>query len=211
MSYYGETGRGRGRGAITEPNTAASISTGSSGSDNQTLRTGSSSTSGNGNGNGNKFALGKLLRTKPKDLNSKRGKSGATVDLAANYFEMTRKPQFKFMLYRVDFEPGCDNEKLRKVFVSRKLHDFNCGFIYDGVNMIYFTRELPEREYVFDVEDTFPPNQKYKMTIKNTQAVIESTDAMALQIYNIMLRRAMKGLEMDQVGRNLYDAKSKVD
>ncbi|CRK90810.1 CLUMA_CG004500, isoform A [Clunio marinus] len=52
--------------------------------------------------------------------------------------------------------------------------------------------------------------KKYKMTIRYTNKTIESNNNMANQIWNLILRQIMKGLELQLVGRNLYDPKNKV-
>lgn len=144
-------------------------------------------------------------RTKP-DLpeNSKQGTSGTTISLSANYFKLIRKPQFEFNLYRIDFEPDLEVDTLRKRFVYEQ-RDLLGGYLFDGQNI---TRGLPNKRMEFWCESR--EGQTYKMIIKHTGAKIEMTDAMAMQVLNIILRRTMNGLEMQEVGRNMYDAKNKV-
>jgi hypothetical protein len=48
------------------------------------------------------------------------------------------------------------------------------------------------------------------MKIKYTKTQIDMTDNRASQVLNIILRRTMNGLQMQLVGRNLYDAGNKV-
>lgn len=50
----------------------------------------------------------------------------------------------------------------------------------------------------------------YTMYLVRTPEIISVTDSRVFKILNIILRRAMGGLKMELVGRNLYDPKNKV-
>lgn len=140
----------------------------------------------------------------PATIESKEGSSGKIVVLSANYFRLIRCSEFKLTLFRVDFDPPSEQAQVRKLLVSKLKLD---GYVYDGANMLYLTKQLNESE--FRVTDSMT-EQEYTVTIKNTGTEIKDTDAMANQIYNIILRRAMSHLKMQLVGRNLYDAENKV-
>lgn len=60
----------------------------------------------------------------------------------------------------------------------------------------------------FECEDR--ENNKYTMTLQNTGTSIQMTDASAMQVLNLILRRAMDGLEMQLVGRNMYYPQNRV-
>lgn len=146
--------------------------------------------------------------TKPSSISSKKGQAGEAVTLTANYFNLIRKPQFEFMLYRVDFVPDFDDSGMRKAFVARQ-HTTLGGYLFDGQSMIYLTHRLPKDQMEFDCVSR--EEKTYKMKIKNTGTKIEMTDTAASQILNLILRRTMDGLKMQLVGRNLYDPGNKVD
>jgi aubergine len=110
-------------------------------------------------------------------------------------------------LYRVDFEPDIEIAGLRKAFVGNQRELFG-GYLYDGQNMLYLTHRLPEETMEFTM--TSREGQDYKLKIKNTGAKIEMTDSMATQILNLILRRTMEGLNLQLVGRNLYDPANRV-
>lgn len=150
-----------------------------------------------------------VYNTKPSSLrDSKEGTSGRALKLSANYFKLIRKPKFEFALYRVDFKPEIENAAMRKAFVAHQ-KELLGGYLFDGQNMIYLTRRLPEQQMKLTIESR--EGVTYQMIIKNTGAVIEATDSMASQILNVILRRTMDGLNMQLVGRNLYDPENKVD
>lgn len=172
---------------------------------------GTNGSNGNGNGNGQKRGTtrdqrGAIYKTRPPTADTKEGTSGKKVKLSANYFKLIRKPNFEFSLYRVDFEPEVDVNHLRKAFLAKQ-RDLLGGYLYDGQSMVYLTRRLEQEVYKLPV--TSREGNEYTITIKNTGTIIQMTDAMATQVFNLILRRAMGALKMQLVGRNLYDAKSK--
>jgi aubergine len=118
--------------------------------------------------------------------------------------QLIRKPQFEFNLFRVDFQPEIMLTGLRKKFVYEKLGN---GYLFDGQNMLYTTRRLGEDRIVHECISS--DEKAYKMILKDTKQKIEMTDGMAMQILNIILRRTMSGLKMQEVGRNLYDPQNK--
>jgi aubergine len=147
--------------------------------------------------------------TRPESAKqSKEGMTGTQVTLSANYFELTRKPDFAFTQYRVDFEPDCDDIKLRKFLVGTQRATFG-GFLYDGGSLLYLTRRLPQDEMTFNIT-TPRDNRKFILKIKHTGNVISMTDSMATNVLNVILRRTMDKLNMQLVGRNLYDPGSRV-
>jgi aubergine len=127
--------------------------------------------------------------------------------LHANYFRVTKMPKFEVCLYRVDFEPAIDVEGMRKAFVRMHKETFG-GHLYDGASMLYLTKRLPEDAMTFECRSR--EDKVYKMIVKNTGTKIEMTDGSAIQLFNLILRRTMEGLEMQLVGRDLYDPRNKV-
>ena len=148
-----------------------------------------------------------FIHTRPPSVKeSKEGSSGKEVLLSANYFRLIKKPQFEFNLYRVDFKPEIELLVLRKKFIAEQKPLLG-GYLFDGQNMLYLTRRLEEETMEFDCKSK--EDDKYKMTIRRTNSKIEMTDGMATQVLNLILRRTMEGLQMQLVGRNLYDPNNK--
>lgn len=50
----------------------------------------------------------------------------------------------------------------------------------------------------------------FKLTVKFSNQTIDRSDSRALLVMNIMLRRAMEGLDMKLIQRNLFDPKNVV-
>lgn len=138
---------------------------------------------------------------------SKQGSTGKEISLCANYFKLVKKTNFEFSMYHVDFVPELEMATLRKAFIGQQRETFG-GYLFDGQSAIYLTRRLEKNEMTFECESR--EGQKYKMKVKNTGLKIQITDAMAIQILNLILRRTMDGLSMQLVGRNMYDPNNKV-
>lgn len=68
--------------------------------------------------------------------------------------------------------------------------------------MIYLTRRLPQPTMSFELQDR--EGVACTVKISSTGTKIEMTDTSAMQIFNLILRRAMEGLEMTLVGRDFY-------
>ena len=137
---------------------------------------------------------------------SKVGKHGKSLELSANYFRLVKAPDFEFCMYRVDFKPEIDNERMRKAFVYKN-KEFLGGYLYDGASIIYFTHK-PQEDYM-EYECESKEGKVYTIQFKFT-GTIQMTDSKAIQVLNLILRRTMDGLEMKLVGRNLYDPENKV-
>lgn len=149
-----------------------------------------------------------VLKTRPESSeNSKEGISGRKVSLSANYFRLNQKPNFEFCLYRVDFEPDLEHVGTRKAFLAQHKEHFG-GYLFDGQSQLFLTHRLVEDQMYFECDSR--EGKSYKLRVKRTPQVIKMTDAMAIQIFNLILRRTMDGLNMQLVGRNLYDPGNKV-
>jgi aubergine len=204
-------GRGRGRG-IPRPADARDGS--SSNSEKRLLPEKNGNGFGNagqkrGNSRGDQRGFLGLIKTKPESAQgTKEGTTGRQVTLKSNYFRLMQKPTFEFRHYRVDFTPEIDHSGMRKAFI-RSQEAVLGGHLFDGASILYLTKRLPDQITVFDVVSREGTN--YKMTIKDTDVVIQMTDGMAVQVLNTILKRAMDGLNMQLVGRNMYDAKAPVN
>lgn len=135
-------------------------------------------------------------RTNPRDPeNSKQGKSGKSgreVNLSANYLRLSEHSAFS--LYRFDFEPDIDIIGIRKKFVFDQKADFG-GFVYDGANMRYFTRRVPRE--VMTLTNVLPPKELPQDDTQKHRCC-HCNDGTMMRVLNIILKKAMDGLEMKQ-------------
>lgn len=148
-----------------------------------------------------------IYLTKPENIQSKEGSSGDVVKLSANYFRLSQTEAFQFNCYRVDIEPEIDDDRMRRGMLGQHSEALG-GYLFSGHNL-FLTHRLPED--ITKLESVSREEVVYRITIKNTKRVIKMTDGVGFQILNLILRRAMAGLKMQLVGRNLYDPNNKVN
>ena len=148
-----------------------------------------------------------VYTTRPEHITCKKTEGGQNDnELYANYFRIGIQPNFEFAQYRVDFAPDIDMIKLRRLLVS-KCSNIIRGYVYDGGNLVYLTRRLPQDSTDVPV---LVDDQQYNVKFKYTNVTINSTDSTAMMVLNCILRNAMRGLNLKLIQRNLYDEPAKV-
>lgn len=135
---------------------------------------------------------------------TKMGSSGTAVNLLSNYFPMKTIKDWDIFQYRVDFVPDIPDTRIRKSLLAREKQRVG-GNCFDGT-MMFTVKRLAVTEIA-----TKLPDSEDVIQIKIREVGIMSrTDQRFLQIYNIILNRAMVGLKLSQLGRNYYDSKAAV-
>lgn len=142
--------------------------------------------------------------TRPETAKSKMGSSGRPVELLTNYFPMQTIKNWDIFQYRVDFVPDIPDTRIRKSLLAREKAKIG-GNCFDGTMM--FT---VKRVGVNEITTKLPTSEEtIQIRIKEV-GIMSRTDQRFLQIYNIILNRAMAGLKLSQLGRNYYDSKAAV-
>lgn len=84
------------------------------------------------------------------------------------------------------------------------------GFLFDGTQL-FVTRDLGGDHGVVNFTSKNSRTEEiYNLKLQFTK-IVQMDEQESLQILNLILRRATGGLKLDLVGRNFYDARSKVD
>lgn len=150
--------------------------------------------------------LADILRTRPQNLDTKKGNKGVVVRLHANYFRLEKSTTWNLYQYRVDFAPSVELAGLRNRLMFEQKATLG-GYLFDGTVM-FCAKRLPNdvNEIMCKDRDENP----IQITIRFVGLVSMNTAA-SLQVLNLILRRAMGGLHLQLVGRNLFDALAKVD
>lgn len=173
-----------------------------------TARTPSSTSASTSAARSSNLSDAAFYKTRPNNAaDSKLGESGKEVKLSSNYFKLTTGGNFSLTQYRVDFTPEVDDVRMRKAFIRSHSETFG-GYLYDGCSSIYLTRALDTE--MMELSVTSNQGHSYKIKIKNSKIKIDLSDQAACQVLNLILRRAMDGLKMQLVGRNLYSPENKV-
>lgn len=72
------------------------------------------------------------------------GTSGEPIQLLANYFELTNKPEFCIYQYHCDFAPVVESSRMRKGMIREHRETFGNAYIFDGMSDLKTVRQLGE-------------------------------------------------------------------
>ncbi|XP_063230017.1 piwi-like protein Siwi [Bacillus rossius redtenbacheri] len=147
-----------------------------------------------------------VIRTRPDNLNSKLGTSGQPIRLTANYFMLETRPDWVLYQYRVDFSPDEDLTVIRKGLLRDHKAKFG-GYLFDGTMLFTTLRLNPDPMEVFSKREG--TDAQVRITIRLVGEV-DSTDYQYLQVFNILMRKCLRALKLQLVGRNYFDAQAKV-
>lgn len=140
-----------------------------------------------------------VIYTRPKEILSKVGITGQKITCEVNYFRMAKTPEWNIYHYRVDFNPEVFDDRVRRRLISLQ-REMLGGYLFDGTQV--FITQLLDADIVTRVVEV--DETKYEVTFRLTR-MVDMTEGHALQIMNLILRRAMDGLHLETVGRNKYD------
>nr|CAI5824559.1 unnamed protein product [Callosobruchus analis] len=161
---------------------------------------------GNGvRGRGGAFRS-EIIRTKPKNMESKQGSSGTPIHLTANYFSLLQAGKWGLNQYQVDFNPAVDQTRDRKRLLREALQDVGInGYLFDGTNMY-----TPQRLHP-DPLDKFVQNEgeNIRVTVRLVGDVSWG-DRHYIQLFNIIIRKCLTFMKFQLVGRDYYDPNSKI-
>jgi aubergine-like protein len=148
-----------------------------------------------------------ILFTKPKTMTSKQGTSGAAINLLANYLPLLHKGKWCLYQYRVDFNPDTDitseRKKLLRIATKELLRG---GYLFDGTALYTPQRINPDSVDLFVQNDK---EENVRITIRLVGDVAWG-DRHYIQLFNIIIRKCLALMGLQQVGRNYYMPDNKV-
>ncbi|BFF94970.1 protein piwi [Drosophila madeirensis] len=147
-----------------------------------------------------------IVKTRPADVVSKKGHEGEPIRLQSNFFRIQTKPEWRVVHYHVDFEPELENIRVRMGILSNHANILGSGYLFDGKQL--FTNKKFEKELTVLCGQS-KMGIDYKISVKYV-GVISNAEPRFLQVLNLILRRSMKGLKLELVGRNLFDPLAKI-
>ncbi|GLV33521.1 aubergine, partial [Carabus blaptoides fortunei] len=160
--------------------------------------------------NGNKVQLSsdETLSTRPAYLSSKEGTCGTSINLQANYFQLTTNTHWRLYQYRVDFVPDEDRTQVRKKILAQVYKDKLSGYIFDGSVLFTSTHISPGLLTIStSLQDDSDATRPITITLRLVGDV-EHGDYHLLQVFNIIIRKCLGLLKLQVVGRNYYDARA---
>ncbi|KAH8341382.1 hypothetical protein KR059_005676 [Drosophila kikkawai] len=152
-----------------------------------------------------------VVHSRPQGLATKCGTTGTRITVQTNYFKIVKRPNWTIYQYRVDFSPDVDNTRLRRAF----LHEHRSllgGYIFDGTILFSSNhfKAKPNSTNVLELVTQSRAGENIQIKIKHVGSV-ETADNQQFQVLNLILRRAMEGLNLQLVSRNYFDAKAKIN
>lgn len=144
----------------------------------------------------------KIMVTKPSNISSKIGTTGHRVPLQANYFTLSRDADWTIYQYRIDFKPEVHLDAFRKFLIRQLKDNLIGGYLFDGTQL--FTMRRLEGGDEFEKVVSGRDDGEHLVCFKFTK-VVSMTESASVQILNLILRRAMGGLNLQLVGRNFFD------
>ncbi|XP_041456323.1 piwi-like protein 1 [Lytechinus variegatus] len=145
-------------------------------------------------------------RTRPENFN-KKAMSGQAIPLYANGFKLKTRPNWQLHLYRVDFDPQILNPRARFALLKHHQELLGREFTLD-MDTMYSIVKLAEKVTNLTSERNDGSTANIKVTHVST---LNPMAPNTLHLYNVIFRRVLKIIKMEQVGRNYYDPKAAID
>ncbi|XP_077570635.1 piwi-like protein 1 [Stigmatopora nigra] len=139
-------------------------------------------------------------------ISSKSGTSGSTIHLSANFFHVLSRPKWVLYQYHVDFKPPMESTRLRSALLYQHaaLGPVRC---FDGA-ILFLPIKLHDK--VTELNSKTNHGEDVQITVTLTNELPPSSPA-CLQFYNIIFRRILRTLKLQQIGRNHYNPKDPLD
>ena len=137
-----------------------------------------------------------ILRTKPDNVNCKKGAGGQEISLTSNYYEVISKPNWRLNQYRVDMKPDVDLTKVRRALVYQHVEELP-QYQFDGTMMFTTARLRPDDSPVV-LQSTRHDGTAVVITIKLVGEVLP-TDYHYMAFFNIVLRQAMRKMGLSEI------------
>ncbi|XP_073675221.1 piwi-like protein 1 isoform X2 [Garra rufa] len=132
---------------------------------------------------------------------SKTGVSGTAIELRANFMRLLSRPLWALYQYHVDFKPPMESRRLRSALLFQHEETLGKAHTFDGA-ILFLPNKLHNAETVLCSETR--NGEKVEITVTLTNELPPSSPV-CLQFYNIMFRRILRILNMQQIGRHYYN------
>jgi len=140
------------------------------------------------------------LEIKPK-FHMEKGTVGAVCPMACNFIAFKTRTEGAYQ-YNVSYNPPIESKNMRFGMLNEHRNILGKTKAFDGATL-FLPNRLPEPQMKLESK-RITDNTTVELTITLVK-VLDQTEC--IQLYNIVLRRVMKLLEMSQVGRYYYDPK----
>ncbi|XP_027588832.1 piwi-like protein 1 [Pipra filicauda] len=132
---------------------------------------------------------------------SKTGVSGRMIKLTSNHYRLTSRPQWALYQYHVGYSPEMESRRLRSALLFQHEEHIGRTHAFDG-SILFLPQKL--RNKVTELFSRTRNGEDVKITITLTNE-LPPTSPTCLHFYNIIFRRLLKMLNLQQIGRNYYN------
>lgn len=151
-----------------------------------------------------------FIVTKPANLNSKKASTCNAklqpVQFVVNYFKVNKQPKWSLNLYRVDFNPPEDMIRVQKGLLYA--HKDKLGaYIFDGT-VLYTPNTIMNGAMTLTSVKNDEEKTVVEIKIKHVK-VLQHGDIAYIHLFNLIMRRVLRELQLQLVGRNYFDQKAK--
>lgn len=151
-------------------------------------------------------AVETIVKSRPENMNSKIGTEGTEISLVTNYFR-TQGPRWILYTYCVEFRPEIEDKLIKQRLLREHRTLFN-GYLFEGMRIFTPTR-LEILNNTLDLVSRRHEGDEVSLVIKFT-GELSMQDNSSLQVFNLIVRRAMGGLNLKLVGRDYFDPAARV-
>ncbi|XP_068122739.1 UV radiation resistance-associated gene protein isoform X3 [Hyperolius riggenbachi] len=137
---------------------------------------------------------------------SKTGVSGKIIQLVTNHIRLVSRPQWSLYQYHVDYNPPMESKRLRTALLYQHEAVIGKARAFDG-GVLFLPRKLSK---VTEVLSQTRNGEKVKVTITLTNELPPSSPT-CFQFYNIIFRRILTLMNMQQIGRNYYNPNDAIE
>ncbi|XP_056586040.1 piwi-like protein 1 [Triplophysa dalaica] len=132
---------------------------------------------------------------------SKTGVSGTAIDLRANFMRLVSRPMWALYQYHVDFKPAMESRRLRTALLYQHEETLGKAHTFDGA-ILFLPNKLHNIETILCSETKHGEKVEITLTLTNE---LPPSSPVCLQFYNILFRRMLRILNMQQIGRHYYN------
>ncbi|KAJ7410675.1 Piwi-like protein 1 [Willisornis vidua] len=132
---------------------------------------------------------------------SKTGLSGHVIKLTTNHFRLASRPQWALYQYHVDYSPEMESRRVRSALLFQHEERIGKTHAFDG-SILFLPKKLGNK--ITELVSRTRNGDDVKITVTLTNE-LPPTSPTCLQFYNIIFRRLLKMLNLQQIGRNYYN------
>lgn len=143
-----------------------------------------------------------------QEWQGKKGTSGSAFKCKANYFRVDTVKDWNLLQYRVDVSPEVDDLRLKKFLVRQHKEAKLRAYIFDGTVLYTTNRYTPDGSPV-NLVSKDKEEKIYKVTIVRV-GELTPYDHYFIQFFNILLRKCLQDLNLQELNRNYFDPKAAV-